>query len=251
MHITFAQAKSVMPRVYFSGIGDDENFFRPEDWLFFDESLQLESYCSFMGNNSLCSMGSFSYSWSRLPTWLKLGRFCSIAGGLKFMGERHPYERITSSSFTYDSNFIISRKFIEDNHLPFLETEPTQTAKNNAEFGHDVWIGEGVTLGNGIKIGHGAIIAANSHVVKDVPPYAIVGGNPAKIIKMRFSDDVIERLLRVQWWNYVFTSFEHKSFLEPNRALDVLEDKIAQGTAQIYYPWTISAQDLINAGASY
>ncbi len=249
MYIEFGKAKAgVLSRVYFSGSDDDFNFIKPEDYIFFDESLQLEPYCSFMGQHTICSMGSFSYSWSGLPTWLKLGRYCSIAGGLKFMGERHPYERISSSSFTYDSNFVVVSKYLEDNGLKGLDIEPTQTAFNNARFGNDVWIGEGVTLANNIQIGDGAIVAANSHVVKDVPPYAIVGGNPAKIIKYRFPEKVIERLLRIQWWHYSFVNFENKSFLEPTIALDILEDKIAKGEALTYRPTLITAAAMLKAG---
>jgi len=249
MYIEFGKAKTkVLSRVYFSGSDDDFNFIKPDDYIFFDESLKLEPYCSFMGQRNLCSMGSFSYSWSSLPTWLKLGRYCSIAGGLKFMGERHPYERISSSSFTYDRNFVVVSKYLEDNGFTGIDVEPTQTAYNNARFGNDVWIGEGVTLANSIVIGDGAIVAANSHVVKDVPPYAIVGGNPAKIIKYRFSEKVIERLLRVKWWNYSFVNFENKSFLDPTIALDVLEEKIASGKVIVYKPRIITAKQLVKAG---
>lgn len=203
-----------------------------------------------MGQRTICSMGSFSYSWSALPTWLTLGRYCSIAGGLKFMGERPPYERISSSSFTYDRSFVVVSRYLEDNNLQGLEVGPTQTALNNARFGNDVWIGESVTLANGIQIGDGAIVAANSHVVKDVPPYAIVGGNPAKIIKYRFPEKLIERLLRVKWWNYSFVNFEKQSFLEPTAALDMLEDKIAKGTALAYKPKLITAKQLLKAGGN-
>ncbi|OBX76601.1 hypothetical protein A9308_08025 [Moraxella atlantae] len=249
MYIEFGKAKKkLLSRVYFSGADDDFNFIKPEDYIFFDASLRLEPYCSFMGHRTLCSMGSFSYSWSGLPTWLKVGRYCSIAAGLKFMGERHPYERISSSSFTYDGNFVIMSRYLEDNGYTDFAVEPTQTALNNARFGNDVWIGEGVTLANGIQIGDGAIVAANSHVVKDVPAYAIVGGNPAKLIKYRFSEDVIARLLRVKWWNYSFVNFDHKAFLDPVTALDVLEEKIANGTAIVHKPKIITAKKLLAAG---
>lgn len=164
------------------------------------------------------------------------------------MGERHPYERISSSSFTYDGNFVIMSRYLEDNGYTDFAVEPTQTALNNARFGNDVWIGEGVTLANGIQIGDGAIVAANSHVVKDVPAYAIVGGNPAKLIKYRFSEDVIARLLRVKWWNYSFVNFDHKAFLDPVTALDVLEEKIANGTAIVHKPKIITAKKLLAAG---
>jgi len=74
--------------------------------------------------------------------------------------------------------------------------------KGDTVIGNDVWIGQYVTIMPGIKIGDGAIIAANSTVVKNVEPYTIYGGNPAKLIKKRFSDEKIEFLLKIQWWNW-------------------------------------------------
>ena len=74
--------------------------------------------------------------------------------------------------------------------------------KGDTVIGNDVWIGQNVTIMPGVKIGDGAIIAANSTVVKSVEPYTIYGGNPAKYIKKRFSDEKIEFLLKLQWWNW-------------------------------------------------
>ena len=74
---------------------------------------------------------------------------------------------------------------------------------------NDVWIGQNVTLSTGITIGNGAIVAANSVVTKSVPDYAIVGGNPAKIIKYRFSDYQREELLKTEWWKYDLKDFAH------------------------------------------
>lgn len=74
--------------------------------------------------------------------------------------------------------------------------------KGQILIGNDVWIGNGVTILGGVRIGNGAVVAAGSVVVKDVPPYAVVGGNPAKIIKYRFPKDVIDKLQRIAWWNW-------------------------------------------------
>jgi acetyltransferase-like isoleucine patch superfamily enzyme len=67
--------------------------------------------------------------------------------------------------------------------------------------GNDVWLGHSVCVRSGVEIGHGAVVAMGSVVTKDVPPYAVVGGNPARVLRMRFSDDVIAGLLATQWWN--------------------------------------------------
>jgi serine acetyltransferase len=73
--------------------------------------------------------------------------------------------------------------------------------RGNVVIGHDVWIGHGVTIMSGISIGNGTVIAAKSHVFKDVRPYGIVGGNPCKHIKMRFDQEVVDLLLKLEWWS--------------------------------------------------
>lgn len=86
----------------------------------------------------------------------------------------------------------------------FFLNEKTEHPKSNGDviIGNDVWIGYGATLMSGVKVGDGAVIAANSVVTKNVEPYTIVGGNPAKVIRKRFEKEVIEKLLKIQWWNW-------------------------------------------------
>ena len=75
------------------------------------------------------------------------------------------------------------------------------STKGDVVIGNDVWIGSGATIMSGIHIGDGAVVSANACVVKDVPPYHIVGGNPSKSLKQRFEDDIVEILLRLNWWD--------------------------------------------------
>ncbi|MDL4470788.1 CatB-related O-acetyltransferase [Citrobacter braakii] len=89
--------------------------------------------------------------------------------------------------------------------------KPFITKPKNTTIGNDVWIGNDVVLKGGISIGDGAVVAANSVVTKDVPPYAIVAGVPAKIIKYRFESDIIEQLLKIKWWNYNYTDLPDNS----------------------------------------
>ncbi|EJS96528.1 Capsular polysaccharide synthesis enzyme Cap5H [Pectobacterium wasabiae CFBP 3304] len=139
-------------------------------------------------------MGTFSYAVGYLPPELKVGRFCSIAQGVSIMGVSHPMNRFTTHPMTYDNDFVIKsgikgcEEFDDKLPLPII--------------GHDVWIGGNVVLKGGITIGHGAVIGANSIVTKDVPPYAVVAGIPAKIIRFRFENDIIHKLLELEWWNY-------------------------------------------------
>ncbi len=125
---------------------------------------------------------------------LIVGRFCAIAKGIEFVmnGANHKMNSIT----TYPFNIMGCgwEKFTPTiDELPF---------KGDTVVGNDVWIGQNVTVMPGVQIGDGAIIAANSVVTKNIPAYCIAGGNPCKIIKKRFSDDLIEYLLCIQWWNW-------------------------------------------------
>ncbi len=88
-------------------------------------------------------------------------------------------------------------------------------AKGDVLIGHDVWIGHGATLLSGITIGHGAIIGAKAVVAKDVAPYAIVVGNPAKVINFRFSEEIIAAMLEINWWDWSEENIEaSQSFFE-------------------------------------
>ena len=124
---------------------------------------------------------------------LIIGKFCMIASDVKFImnGANHLSNAISAYPFAIFGNGWESA----------MEGK-TYPNKGNIEIGNDVWIGYNATIMAGVKIGDGAIIATNSTVVSDVEPYSIVGGNPAKEIKKRFSPDVISRLLKLQWWNW-------------------------------------------------
>jgi acetyltransferase-like isoleucine patch superfamily enzyme len=94
------------------------------------------------------------------------------------------------------------------------------------EIGSDVWIGQGARLMQGIRIGHGAVVAAGSVVTKDVPPYAIVGGVPARTLRQRFSEAVIQRLLEISWWELDFNEISRLAphFSSPEALFQNLED---------------------------
>ena len=121
---------------------------------------------------------------------VKVGSFCSIADNVTiFIGGNHRTDWVT----TYPFGHI--HKDVFDHH-----GKGHPATKGDVVIGNDVWIGSGSTILSGIKIGDGAVIAANSVVVKDIPAYAIAGGNPAKVLKMRFSRKQIDKLLQNPWW---------------------------------------------------
>ncbi len=124
---------------------------------------------------------------------LIIGKFCMIASGAAFImnGANHLTEAISAYPFAIFGNAWANA--MEDKTYP---------NKGDTHIGNDVWIGHQATIMAGVTIGDGAIIAAHSVVTKDVPPYTIVGGNPAKMIRKRFTDAQIEQLLELQWWNW-------------------------------------------------
>lgn len=121
-----------------------------------------------------------------------VGAFCSIANKVSIGGARHPMEYISTSPV-----FLYHRDSVK-----------TKLARHRYEWrakaiiGSDVWIGESALIKGGVTIGHGAVVGMGSVVTKDVPPYGVVVGNPARVVRMRFEPDVIEALLRMQWWKY-------------------------------------------------
>jgi virginiamycin A acetyltransferase len=125
---------------------------------------------------------------------LIIGKFCAIAENISFImnGANHRMDGLT----TYPFNIFGGGW---EAHTPAIEQLPF---KGDIVIGNDVWIGQNVTIMPGVRIGDGAIIAANSTVTKTIEPYAIAGGNPAKLIKKRFSNEMIDLLLTLQWWNW-------------------------------------------------
>ena len=115
------------------------------------------------------------------------------AMGFQTISPVHDYRKLTTHPFLYDPCYDV---FSEDEVLTY------DKFSNDTEIGSDVWIGCNATILRGVTIGHGAVIGANSLVNKSVPPYAIVAGNPARIIKYRFDDEKIKWLLKLKWWEW-------------------------------------------------
>lgn len=125
---------------------------------------------------------------------LIIGRFCAIARGIEFVmnGANHRMNSVT----TYPFNIMGGGW---ERFTPALEDLPL---KGNTVVGSDVWIGQHVTVMPGVSIGDGAIIAANSVVTRDIPPYCIAGGNPCRVIRSRFDEETVDFLLRLRWWDW-------------------------------------------------
>lgn len=216
------------------------------DNLWHPGSLSLPLHCRFESpcstkwmeiHHSLC-MGAFSYAVSGYFFACQIGRYCSIGENVQAGRGDHPLDWLSTSPFQYlDRREIFSFEGFDfkdgeswhNHHRP----EPTPDRCPNTikpiRIGHDVWIGQGAYLKPGVAIGNGAVIGANAVVTRDVPAYAVVVGNPARIKKLRFGAAQIERLQRVRWWQYPIWDLSGIPFDQIDHALDLIEERAANG----------------------
>ncbi|MFZ3452664.1 CatB-related O-acetyltransferase [Arthrobacter sp. 7Tela_A1] len=122
---------------------------------------------------------------------LRIGKFCSIAAGVEIALGNHRTDSVSSYPFGTLGKWWPSATGISDH-----------SSRGDVVIGNDVWIGASSFISSGVTVGHGAVIGAHAVVTKDVAPYSVVGGNPAKVIKYRFDPEVIEQLLEISWWDW-------------------------------------------------
>lgn len=221
----------------------------PGQVVSFNPDVVLEPYIAMFAGVIFCTMGAFSYTWSHfnpLDMDLKIGRYCSIAGRVNVFPGNHPMQFVTTSSCTGDVELSPFKAAIADfagaDFVPRYP-EPDPDRFRAPVIGHDVWIGEAATLARGITLGHGCVVGAGSIVTKSVPPYAVVAGNPARIIRMRFPDPIIEGLLASEWWRYAFPAFGAMRIDDPERFLGELGERVAAGSLTPF-EGGIAARDL-------
>ncbi|WP_375324227.1 CatB-related O-acetyltransferase [Flagellimonas sp. GZD32] len=176
-----------------------------------DRDVTIDKKTTFEGQNALIKGSSLISSHIGFGSYIaergsirhcKIGKYCSIGPDVKCVFGKHPTSKFVS---THPAFFSVQEQagFTYTNEQLFeeYETPSDPDGKFQITIGNDVWIGAAATLMDGITIGDGAIVAANALVTNDVPPYSIVGGIPAKIIKKRFSENQIQSLLKIQWWD--------------------------------------------------
>lgn len=140
------------------------------------------------------NIGDFSYGFPEIFPFknqtISIGKYCSFANGIKiFLGHEHHTEWMSTYPFGHFGDF-------------HTDIDTSGLSKGNVKIGNDVWVGFGATILSGVQIGDGAVVAAGSLVVKDVEPFSIVGGVPAKLIRYRFDKSTINLLKKVKWWNW-------------------------------------------------
>lgn len=202
--------------------------------IHFNLNTALETDARFSKTNRVCSMGAFSYSHSELGHGVKVGRYCSVGSGLTIMGADHYPDWISTSPKFYTPEY----------HSDDFEHTDLLRSSRNIEIGNDVWIGSGVTLKRNLKIGDGAIIATGSIVTRDVLPFQIVGGVPAKVIKMRFSEELVSRIQNLSWWDYHFHKFKGLDASDPESFVSRLEEMVDVGLEK-YSPGIITQKEIL------
>ena len=152
-------------------------------------------YNDFVANPLLFEKNNVLYHYPILREKLIIGKFCSIACGTKFLFNSANHSLKSLSTYTFPL-------FYEEWELEKSNITTAWDNKGDIVIGNDVWIGYEAVIMAGVHIGDGAIIAARAVVTKDVPPYTIVGGTPAKEIRKRFDAEVIQQLLMLKWWDW-------------------------------------------------
>lgn len=152
-------------------------------------------YNDFINDPVLFEKNNVLYHYPINNDHLIIGRFCSIACGVKFLFNSANHTLNSLSTYPFPL-------FFEEWDLDVSNVASSWDNKGDIMIGNDVWIGYEAIIFAGVTIGDGAIIGSRAVVTKDVPPYGIVGGVPAKLIRKRFSEEIISTLLEIRWWNW-------------------------------------------------
>jgi acetyltransferase-like isoleucine patch superfamily enzyme len=193
--------------------------------LTFPDGARIEPYAHLVSLQLPFSMGAFSYSRSKLDESVTVGRYCSIAPDVRFTLESHPVDWVTTSPALYGDGYMIET-YARDRGAILASPSATAPRIEHTEIGNDVWIGAGAIIRSGVKIGDGAIIGAGAVVVRNVPPYAVVGGVPAKVIRYRFPDDIVSRMKAAAWWRFAPDVLRGLTIDDPEAFLDTLEQNV-------------------------
>lgn len=213
--------------------------------LLVSKSYCIQRFATLCAGAHIPDIGSFSFSYSAmLDQGMTIGRYCSIAANVAPLGPDHPTHWATTSHMAYQPIEAIEAARREAD-LPVGPPCRHEPRGKMPIIGNDVWIGQDVRLKRGITIGDGAVIGACSLVTKDVPPYAVVAGVPARVLRFRFDGPLIERFLSLGWWNYFEPHFQGFGYDDPERFVGTFEDAVAAGRIRPWHPRTPTLYDIV------
>ncbi|MEO1554813.1 MAG: CatB-related O-acetyltransferase [Pseudomonadota bacterium] len=188
------------------------------------------------------SIGAFTYLSGGFFYHTHIGRYGSFANGLHIGQGNHPIDWLSTHPFQYQPMKYAVGAGFRDRDIYFEDADKADnsivTKPERTTIGHDVWIGYGAYIRNGVTIGDGAVIGARSIVTKDVPPYAVVVGHPAKVVKYRFDEKIIGRLMAVKWWRFAPWQLRDFDFSKIETIVGQLEDFVATSPEE-YVPGQI------------
>ena len=163
------------------------------------------------------SVGEFSYGAPfvhgpcEYGAKLSIGKFCSFGSGIEiYLAGEHNYNWVTTYPLSILAEFIPN--------LPKIPLEGH--TKGNVVIGNDVWVGNGVRILSGVTIGDGAVIGLNSVVAKSIPPYAVAAGSPSRVVRYRFDEETIQRLLTIKWWDWPIEKITDFALLLTSNRID-------------------------------
>jgi len=185
-----------------------------------DSSMGVSAKIDRFGLIYHSSLGDYTYIGSHsMILHTIIGKFCSISWGVSIGGAEHDYRNISTHDFYYNDAYGIRPS------APL----PYDRFAEKSLIGNDVWIGANATILRGVTIGDGAVVGANSTVTKDVPPYSVVAGSPAKLIKYRFDLPAIEKLLELKWWDLPVDTIRDNYHLFAGKDIDNLCHCLSKG----------------------
>ena len=187
------------------------------------------------------SLGAYSYVVSGFLCGVHIGNYCSFGEQVQLGRQSHPLDWLSTSPFTYMANQrVVSLPDEPDERFvrgPWRHPK-APTKLKTTQVDHDVWIGHGAMVVPGVHIATGAIVALGSVVTKDVPPYAIVGGNPARVIRTRVPEGLIPDLLESRWWEYAPAQLRRVPMHDAEGARDAVLELRAKGVEPTPAPMT-------------
>jgi acetyltransferase-like isoleucine patch superfamily enzyme len=224
-----------------------ENFLHEGAQLPQDTLIEPPSSTKWIDAHYRLRIGAFSYCVSGHLFDVDIGRYTSIGESVQMGRGDHPSHWLTTSpSFYLNQMFDVGNDFPGSKEYwsfkPELAGFSSIPGPKTIHIENDVWIGHGAFVRPGVRIGTGAVVAAYSVVTKDVPPYSIVGSNPARAIKARFPEEIVDRLLRSQWWTRAPWQLAGVDISRPVDNIDLIEKRISE--TEPYAPGFVSLAEL-------